>query len=275
MNKVTTVNLGGNAYQVDEAGFEALQAYLSSTREKLSTNPDKEEILVDLEQAIGFKFRALLNPHKTVVNAAEVDAVLTEMGTVDGEPLKNKDGTEKSKDEKVKKLYQLKDGAMISGVCMGIAAYLDLDVTIVRVVFVIISIASGGAGILAYFVLSLIIPVAQTPEEKMAAHGTMPVTAQTLIDRAKENYGHLTDKQEWKNRKQEWKRYKHSREQQYKETARHRSAFWEFMHALLGMAWVVFLFGAFLFAYNEIPAVHEVVNKIPEAFQAFITALKN
>lgn len=48
-------------------------------------------------------------------------------------------------------------GAMIGGVCAGIARYLNLDATIVRIAFVLIAVF-GGSGILIYLVLWAVIP---------------------------------------------------------------------------------------------------------------------
>jgi len=47
---------------------------------------------------------------------------------------------------------------MIAGVCGGIAEYLDLDPTVVRVVYVLLSLFTAFAGILVYLILWLLIP---------------------------------------------------------------------------------------------------------------------
>jgi phage shock protein C len=49
------------------------------------------------------------------------------------------------------------DGRMLSGVCAGIADYLSVDVTIVRVAFAVFTFL-GGAGIPAYLACLLLIP---------------------------------------------------------------------------------------------------------------------
>ena len=56
-----------------------------------------------------------------------------------------------------KKLYRLRTGRKILGVCGGLANYFDIDPTIVRVVFALIGLF-WGAGILAYFIRALVIP---------------------------------------------------------------------------------------------------------------------
>ena len=55
------------------------------------------------------------------------------------------------------KLTRPSSGAMIGGVCAGIARYLNLDVTIVRIAFVLIAVF-GGSGILAYLILWAVMP---------------------------------------------------------------------------------------------------------------------
>lgn len=83
MNKVITINLGGNAYQLEEGGYDALRDYLGTAAARLQDNPDREEILSDIERAIADKFRTLLASYKTVVEAKEVAAVLAEMGPIE------------------------------------------------------------------------------------------------------------------------------------------------------------------------------------------------
>jgi phage shock protein C len=58
-----------------------------------------------------------------------------------------------------KKLYRNIRNRMISGVCSGIADYIDLDVSIVRLIWVLLTIMSAGiGGVIVYFVLVLVIP---------------------------------------------------------------------------------------------------------------------
>jgi phage shock protein C len=58
-----------------------------------------------------------------------------------------------------RKLYRNMRNRMISGVCAGIADYIDLDVSIVRLIWVLLTIMSAGiGGALVYFILVLVIP---------------------------------------------------------------------------------------------------------------------
>jgi phage shock protein C len=57
-----------------------------------------------------------------------------------------------------KVLVRPRDGRMLAGVCAGIAGYFGLDVTLVRVIWAVVSVITGGAGVLAYLVAWVIIP---------------------------------------------------------------------------------------------------------------------
>ena len=55
-------------------------------------------------------------------------------------------------------LYRASNGRMVAGVAAGLADYLGVDVTIVRVGFVLAAILGGGIGIPAYLACLLLIP---------------------------------------------------------------------------------------------------------------------
>ena len=83
MQKVVTISLNGIAYQLEEPGYNQLRAYLERAESRLQDSPDRAEVMADLEQAIGEKCRGVLGPHKTVVNSAEVERIIMEMGPVE------------------------------------------------------------------------------------------------------------------------------------------------------------------------------------------------
>ena len=56
-----------------------------------------------------------------------------------------------------KKLYRSNSDKMIGGVAGGLAEYFDIDSTLMRVIFVIITLL-GGSGVIAYIILWIVIP---------------------------------------------------------------------------------------------------------------------
>lgn len=60
--------------------------------------------------------------------------------------------------EEKKRLYRSTTDKMIGGVCGGIAEYFDLDPTLVRLGYIFLTIFTVFSGIIAYFVMMIVIP---------------------------------------------------------------------------------------------------------------------
>ena len=56
-----------------------------------------------------------------------------------------------------KKLYRSRTDKKVCGVCGGLAQYLDMDVTVMRLIAVLLAVFAGG-GLLAYLICALVIP---------------------------------------------------------------------------------------------------------------------
>jgi phage shock protein C len=57
-----------------------------------------------------------------------------------------------------KVLVRSRKGRMVAGVCAGAAEYFGIEVTLVRVIVAVVSVITGGAGVLAYLAAWAIIP---------------------------------------------------------------------------------------------------------------------
>ncbi|QAT60923.1 PspC domain-containing protein [Acidilutibacter cellobiosedens] len=58
-----------------------------------------------------------------------------------------------------KRLYRSANDRKICGICAGIGEYLDVDPTIIRLVWILFTVFSAGiGGVLAYFLACLVIP---------------------------------------------------------------------------------------------------------------------
>lgn len=67
--------------------------------------------------------------------------------------------------ETMKKLYRSRDERILGGVCGGIAKYVDADPTIIRLLWVLLTLM-GGAGVLLYLIAWIIIPLEPKEEKK-------------------------------------------------------------------------------------------------------------
>jgi phage shock protein PspC (stress-responsive transcriptional regulator) len=204
MQKVITINLNGSAYQLDESGYEALRGYLEHAEAQLASNPDKPEIVRDLEQSIAEKCHRFLGPGKTVVTTSEVEQILREVGPVDGgtataAPSSPHSSKEPHGETAPRRLYQIREGAIVSGVCNGLSAYFNLDPTIVRVAFIVAAVVEMAITddppwmtVGTYVLLMFLVPYAKTSKQLAAAQGTsqsIPYRVQQTVEKLKAKLG--------------------------------------------------------------------------------------
>ncbi|HIT38640.1 MAG TPA: PspC domain-containing protein [Candidatus Caccoplasma intestinavium] len=58
----------------------------------------------------------------------------------------------------VKRLYRSSDNRVFAGICGGLGEYFDVDPTVVRVVYVLLSLLTAFMGVLLYIILLFVIP---------------------------------------------------------------------------------------------------------------------
>ena len=68
-----------------------------------------------------------------------------------------------------RKLYRSETQRMVAGVCGGLAEYFNLDVTVMRVLFLILSVF-GGSGSVIYVVMWIIVPDARKARNRPSPH---------------------------------------------------------------------------------------------------------
>jgi phage shock protein PspC (stress-responsive transcriptional regulator) len=203
MHKVITIVLNDQLFQIDEPGYGALRAYLQLAERTLAANPDTAEIVRDLEQSIAEKFVARLSSWKSVVAASDVQQVLREIGPVEGEEpdvVPPASGTSRDGATPPRRLYQIREGAMISGVCNGIAAHLGIDPTLVRMALVAAAIIETALAdrppaiaIGLYVVLMFIMPYAphSANGQVQGTSEAFPRKVQQSVERVKAVFGRL------------------------------------------------------------------------------------
>ena len=62
----------------------------------------------------------------------------------------------------IKKMERPRTGRMLAGVCAAIANYVNMDATVIRIIYVLLTIFTGFCGLRVYFILMLVIPEAKS-----------------------------------------------------------------------------------------------------------------
>lgn len=171
MKKTFTINLGGVVYHIDEDAYELLENYLNNLRIYFNKEKGGEEIVHDMELRISELFSEHLHNGKQVITIKDVEEIISQMGKPEDLSEDDHEKKEEQIEEKgPKRLFRDGENKVIGGVCSGIAAYMDWDITLVRLLFLAFGCFVHGF-IIAYIVMWFVIPEATTATEKLSMKG--------------------------------------------------------------------------------------------------------
>ncbi len=57
-----------------------------------------------------------------------------------------------------KKLYKIEEGKKLDGVCGGIAEYFNIDPTLIRLIWALVTLCTVGVGLIGYLICAVIMP---------------------------------------------------------------------------------------------------------------------
>jgi len=194
MKKVMHVGIGRSSFIIEEDAYQRLDLYLERFRNKMDSR-DAGEVLEDVEQRIAELFYEYTNNKSEVVTLEVVERVIRQLGypndSEDDPDLE--ETTSKSKrrngysgyerydglgEKPRKRLFRDPDNTIIGGVCSGLAAYINCDPVLIRVLAVV-TFFMGTASFWIYIILWIAVPMARTAAEKLEMRG-LPVTAENL-----------------------------------------------------------------------------------------------
>jgi len=76
--------------------------------------------------------------------------------------------------KETKRLVRARKGRLLAGVCSGIAEYVGIDVTVVRLIFVAVGVVTFGVGVLIDLAAWIVIP--EEGEDQSIAEGLIKKT---------------------------------------------------------------------------------------------------
>lgn len=194
MRKTLNINLGGIAFIIDENAFELLHHYLETLKAKFSNAAERDEIMNDIEARIAEMLSQKLDGRKEVLSVEDVQYVIGIMGKpedIAGEESATESNSATTASSPAssaytyqtpvkRRLFRDPDDEKVSGVISGLCHYFGIsDPTWVRLAVVVLLFVSFGTVLIAYILLALVIPKAQTSAEKLQMKGE-PVNISTI-----------------------------------------------------------------------------------------------
>lgn len=164
MEQVAHMRLSGHAdaFPLASAAHRQLLDYLADARAALAMDPDGDEILRDLESAIGDRLRSLLDETSAPIGDLQMAHVLSAAGTVETDH-----ATAPSQREPRRGPFwcRISDGRWFGGICLGIAARGDFRVDWVRTIAILLLLLTGGLLGFVYLALLLALPAVPSVDE--------------------------------------------------------------------------------------------------------------
>jgi len=181
MKKTFTINISGSIFHIDEDAFEKLQRYLHMLNRHFGVAVEGQEILQDIEARIAELFIEKTANKVEVITDAMVDEIIARMGKpedfmeqdeVGASGKTHENTTSQEGDQKVRRrLYRDGDSRVLGGVCSGMGAYFNIDVVVLRIIFVLAFFLTGGAAALVYLVFWIVVPKAKTTAQRLEMKG--------------------------------------------------------------------------------------------------------
>ncbi|WP_307799261.1 PspC domain-containing protein [Micromonospora antibiotica] len=165
MDDPTTIRLTGHhtAFPATGDARAALRRYLDEAHRALrgdqDTDEDADDVVRDLEAAIGDRLGALTGPGRAPVTGAQMAAILDGFG-----PVRPAGPPPPAAGQRPRGRFwcRIDEGKWFGGVCLGIAAYGDFRVDWVRTVVLLLTLVTGGLLGIPYLVLLLVLPTVPT-----------------------------------------------------------------------------------------------------------------
>lgn len=195
MNKAIKINLSGIIFHIDDDAYEKLKSYLDSISRHFSNKEESKEIVDDIEARIAELFQERITAEKQVITLDIVNKVIDIMGNPEdiGDPGEEPEEPRNFHESytRSRRLYRDPENSVIGGVCGGLSAYFNVDPIIFRLLFVVFFFA-GGASILVYIILWIVLPNALTAAQKLEMRGEQ-VTVSNIEKKVREEYDNVKE----------------------------------------------------------------------------------
>ena len=172
MNKTISISLAGFSFIIEEQAYEKLNKYLQALRNSLEKD-EADEVMYDIEIRIAEIFRENLDKRE-VVNSDDVEKVIAQLGTpeaIEGQSEENA-GQETSQEKTKKELFRDMKRGKIAGVCAGLAQYFGMDISLMRIIWILVFIFTVGfISVVAYVILWVVLPEAETASDFLKMQG--------------------------------------------------------------------------------------------------------
>ncbi len=183
MKQVEKVSIGRYAFTLEQDAYEMVKKYLSELDNYYSSTDGGAEIMEGIEERMA---ELLLEKcgKDGVASVWMIEQIIDVLGKP--ETIEDESSTEEPKSYRYntkKKFYRNPEHKILGGVCSGLAAYFNMDIVLVRILWVVIFCCFSSVGFITvpwfgtwfvpvvYLVLWIIVPPAKTVSQRCEMKG--------------------------------------------------------------------------------------------------------
>lgn len=201
MNDIINCSISGIAFTFENEAYTRLKTYLDSLSAAYAENPDKEEILADIEARIAELILSTQSDSSQSVALPLIENIIAQLGSA--EEISSGDDSTEEKTKKVRiprRLYRDLGNSKLGGVCAGLARYFKMDPALVRLLLFVPLIGSFAGAIplvgsaiatfsinlfllliLSYVIMWFAVPAAVSARQKLEMDGQR-ITASAIAN---------------------------------------------------------------------------------------------
>ncbi len=174
MKKVININFHSRVIPIEETAYDILKKYVDKLRRHFAGEEGGDEIVNDIENRFAELFSDKLKAGAVCITDEDVNAIIISMGNPEDFDQEEGSYTGQAKTGTGQTEYANADTGgrgnlnrslndkILGGVCGGLAAYMNIDPSLVRIGYALLSLASFGFGFLLYVILWAVLPVKAT-----------------------------------------------------------------------------------------------------------------
>lgn len=180
MKKIENINLGGQAFTIDQDAYKELDSYINNISKMLRKSRMKNELIDDIELRISELIIEDLGDN-AIVTISHIDKVKKVMGDPKVFLADSDHSTERTdysrshrtgrNGRRKKRLFRDENDKVLGGVASGLAAYFGIGESWVMRLLFLLTFFTVGFNVLLYIGLWAIIPAAITDEDYAEMRG--------------------------------------------------------------------------------------------------------
>ena len=190
MNTTINVNLAGQHFYFDQTAKVKIEIYFEEIKSYFTNESFLQELMTDVEARIAELLNDIRIDSNQVITIQHIENVIQIMCEPNSFKIYEEKTQSKSETKAIRKLFRDPDDRFLGGVASGVSHYFGLQVSWVRLIWLLLGLFSWGGFSILYIALWIFVPIAKTTSEKFMMKGE-PINLSNLEKKLKRSLKRL------------------------------------------------------------------------------------